>query len=168
MQYQTAAWLTTSITVPVFKSEVFIISNFASAAAYLTVFDQYKFDHIEVWIEPVNSSGSAIALVGQFASTVDLDDANTPAAIGDVIDHQSAVITNGECGHYHKWQPHMATAVYSGAFTSFANEAADWIDSASPNVQHYGIKSGNVSATSIPLIYSISVKARISFRQAGI
>jgi hypothetical protein len=35
--------------------------------------------------------------------------------------------------------PRIATAAYSGAFTSFANER-HWIDAASPSVQHYGAK----------------------------
>jgi hypothetical protein len=168
MSYTTSAWITTSVTVPVFKGESFVLTNLAASAAYLSVFDQYKFDEIEVWIEPVISQSSAIALVSNYATAVDVDDANTPAAFTDVNDHQSAVVSNGEAGHYHHWKPHVATAVYSGAFTSFANEPACWIDSASPNVQHYGLKFATNSATSTAIIYSLTVRARVSFRGPGI
>lgn len=168
MSYTTSAWATTSITVQVYKGESFILTNFAKASALQAVFDQYRFDEIEIWIEPVISQSSAIALVSNYATAVDLDDANTPAAFTDVNDHQSAIVSNGEAGHYHKWQPHMAVAVYSGAFTSFGNDEAGWIDIASPSVQHYGLKFATNSATSSAIIYSLTVKAKLSFRSPGL
>lgn len=168
MSLTTSAWITTSITVPVFRGQAFTVSGFAASSPYLTVFDQYKIDELEVWIEPVISQSSAIALVSNYSTAIDLDDANTPTAYDNVQDHQSAIISNGEAGHYHKWQPHVAIAAYSGAFTSFANIPAGWNDVASPNIQHYGLKYATNSATSIPIIYSLSVRARVSFRSAGL
>lgn len=168
MSYCTSAAITTSITVPVFAGFSFILTNFAKATPYTALFDQYRFDEIEVWFEPVISQSSSIALVSNYATAIDLDDANTPSAFIDVADHQSAIISNGETGHYHRWQPHMAVAAYSGVFTSFSNEVAGWIDVASPSVQHYGIKYATNSATSIPIIYSITVKAKVSFRSPGL
>lgn len=168
LSYVTSAWKTTSVTVPVFASEVFTVTSFAASAAYLALFDQYRIDEIEVWIEPIISQSSAVALTSNYTTAIDTDDSNVPASVSDVDDHQSAIITGGESGHYHRWKPHMATAVYSGAFTSFANEEADWIDSASPNVQHYGLKFCTHSATSTAMIYSLTVRAKISFRSPGL
>lgn len=61
----------------------------------------------------------------------------------------------------------MAVAVYSGAFTSFANAPSSWIDSGSPNVQHYGLKAA-VTATAAVQTYNLQVRARVSFRQPGL
>lgn len=168
MSYVTSAWKTTSTTVPTYASEAFIVNAFAAASAYLAVFDQYRIDEIEIWIEPIISQSSAIALVSNYCTAVDVDDSNVPVSFTDVVDHQSAIVTNGEGGHYHKFKPHMAVALYSGVFTSFGNEPSNWIDSASPSVQHYGLKFANTSATSTAMIYSLTVKAKVSFRNPGI
>lgn len=61
----------------------------------------------------------------------------------------------------------MAVAVYSGAFTSFSNAPAGWIDAASPGVQMYGIKTAMTTSTAI-IGYTINIKAIVSFRSPGI
>jgi len=155
----------TSISVPTFAAVAFTLAGFAQYAAYTTVFDQYKFDQIEVWIEPSGIGG--VTNAGTLTTCVDLDDAGTPTTIASVEAHQSALDSTGLAGHYHKWVPHVAVAVYSGTFTSYGNSEAQWIDVASPNVQHYGIKSAN-SQTSVLVAYNMSVRARVSFRQPGI
>ena len=38
--------------------------------------------------------------------------------------------------------PRISTAAYSGAFTSYTNTKAPWIDCNSPTVQHFGMKFG--------------------------
>lgn len=166
--YSKSTWITTNGISPTYASEVFTVNAFAGAAAYLACFDQYRFDEIEVWLEPSISQGAAIQIVSSYATAIDVDDSNVPTAFIDVADHQSAICSNGEGGHYHKFKPHMAVALYSGVFTSFGNEPADWIDSASGGVQHYGLKFATTTSTTTPIPYNLNVRARISFRNAGI
>lgn len=167
MSYVQGSTITASTSVPVFAGVLFQLSAFAQSAAYLSLFDQYKFDELEIWLEPQYSQSNVLTNVGTLVTAVDVDDASTPTAITDVIDHQSAVTSEGFAGHYHRWKPHMAIAVYSGAFTSFANADADWIDSGSPNVQHYGIKIALTPVTAA-VAYNLTVRARVSFRSAGL
>lgn len=157
-------FITSSATVPTFGAANFTLANLANSAIYTTCFDQYKFLEIEVWIEPSQGASSVPTNVGILATSVDLDDSNTPSSFPVVESAQNALVTSSMAGHYHKFQPHMAVAVYSGAFTSFANAPADWIDCASSSVQHYGIKGAISNTTSVSTwIYSARVK--IAFRQ---
>jgi hypothetical protein len=146
-------------------SAVFAVSTFGGSTAALGLFDQYRFDQVECWIDPLAPPGTT--LFGNVVTCVDLDDGAAVSTMAQVQDHPGALLATGGAGHYHKWKPHMAVAVYSGAFTSFANEVAGWIDSASPNVQHYGIKIATQNFTTA-VAYSLTTRAVISFRAPGI
>jgi len=150
-----------STTVPSFGGFQFSASQFSGLTTALTVFDQYCFRQIEVWIEPIAAQGSTV--FPNFVSAVDLDDANNPTTLGQVSNHQGAIETLGGNGHYHKFVPHIAVASYSGAFTSFTNDVASWIDSASPSVQHYGIKTG-LSSSPVSVTYNIIARAVVDLR----
>jgi hypothetical protein len=154
---------TTGVTTV--ASRAFAVSDFSGAVALLGVFDQYRIDQIECWLE--NQNPNANANTPELYSAVDLDDANAPAGLQAIQDHQGAIVSGGYAGHYHKWAPHVAVAVYSGAFTSFSNSPSAWIDSASPNVQHYGLKMAVVS-TGASQQFNLVARAVISFRAPAI
>jgi hypothetical protein len=157
----------TSTTLPSTIGTFFYLTGFAGSAAYLSLFDQYRIDLIECWLEPKQSLSTVEQNPGTLASAVDLDDAGTPSFFDDVARKQDAVLTTGQNAHYHRWKPHMAVAVYSGAFTSFANAPGGWIDSGSPAVQHYGLKAAS-TVTSAVYNYNLQVRARVSFKQPGL
>jgi hypothetical protein len=151
--------------LPAYYSKAFSLSDFLGATSLTSVFDQYRFDQIECWLEVSNPN--AVAQYPQVSSAVDLDDATTPTAIGQVFDHIGAVTGVGVGGHYHRFRPHMALATYSGAFTSYANIPAGWVDCASPNVQHYGFKAAAVSQGAA-INFQLTFRAVISFRAPSI
>jgi len=120
-----------------------------------------------VWVECPEVMSATVNSV-PFYTAVDLDDANNPTAVSQVAGKQGAVVSMTGTGHYHAWKPHMAVAVYSGAFTSFSNAPAGWIDSGSTGVQHYGLKAAVNGADGQVHGYYALVRAKISFRAAGI
>lgn len=126
-----------TVGVETYAAGITTISQFSAATALLAVFDQYKIEQVEQWLEFQNPN----AVVGfpEIISAVDLDDGNTSTA-SQIQDRQGAIVAAGPSGRYHKYKPHIAIATFSGTFTSYANEPAGWIDSGSPNVQHYGTK----------------------------
>lgn len=154
---------TSSSTVPIgyaFNLPLNALSGFAS---YTVLFDQYRIEQIEVWLEP-----SVVAsLQASLVTVVDVDDSNTPTSFGQVGDHQGALIGPSNMGRYHCWKPHMAVAAYSGAFTSYSNQVAGWIDCASPAVQHYGFKSW-CTLTNTAIAFNVTYRAVVSFRGPGI
>jgi len=115
------------------------IQQFSSFAA---VFDQYKIKTIEIWATPRGLGTSSTYLnSGRMYSVTDYDDANIPSNTAQMLQYQNVIAAPFGMGHYRKWTPHMALAAYSGAFTSYANVTAGWIDVASPSVQHFGFKA---------------------------
>jgi len=156
-------FLTTSMVAFTFAARAFQASD-VSTAGFLTLFDQYRIDQIEVWIEPRAAQGSTV--FSNISTRVDLDDVSTPTVIENVEHGPGALTTAGGNGHYHKWVPHMAMAAYSGVFTSFTNREPQWIDSASSGVQHFGIKMG-AFATAAVVNYDMSVRFTMSFRAPG-
>jgi hypothetical protein len=154
----------TSTTVPMYYGVSFSASNISSSNL-LSVFDQYRIDRIEVWFEPQAAQGSTqFSMLG---TCVDLDDASAPASMNVLSHHPLALVGSGGTGRYHAFEPHVAVAAYSGAFTSFSNEPPQWIDSASPNVAHYGFKVA-ADATLAAISYIMTVRFTMSFRAPGI
>jgi hypothetical protein len=164
--YLSVGGLATSTTVPVYGNNAFSLSQSPAAAAYTSLFDQYKIEQLEAWVEPLQDT-TAVACT-TFASCIDLDDANTPTSFGQVADHQGALVGTSITGRYHRWKPHVAIAAYSGAFTSFSNEPAPWIDVASPAVQHYGLKMASGGPDGVARAMTLTVRATISFRAPSI
>lgn len=164
---ETFTAFTTSTSLPSYWSSVFALSQFAGISPYTSLFDEYRFDQIEVWLEPSiimsPSAGSAMLY-----SAVDLDDANTPASGDDVALRQGVAISETGTGHYHKWKPFVATALYSGTFTSYGSIPAPWIDCASPSVQHFGLKVASPNADGIARLYRAEVRILVSFRGPAI
>jgi len=167
MSLSTFNAFSTSTTLVTVLGFPFTLTAFSESAAYLGLFDQYRIDYLEVWIEPRQSQSTVSANIGTMVSAVDVDDASTPTFYNTVEDHQSAIATNTNAGHYHAWVPHIALASYSGTFTSYANVPAIWLDSGSPNVQHYGLKVAT-SATAAVESFSMVVRARVSFKNPGL
>ncbi len=134
--------LTTSTTVPSTYSQYFALSQFNDVSSLTAIFDQYMIEAVEIWLIPRNSivSGNT-ANTGVMHTVVDYDDANTLASVGAAANYANVMVGSGVEGHYRRFVPHVAAAVYSGAFTSFSNVGRRWIDAASTTVQHYGFKA---------------------------
>ena len=164
LRYDTVNWMVISATVPVYASEYITIAKLDASSKYLTLFDQYRIEEVEVWLEPDDprDTGSSSPL----ATGVDIDDANVPTTFDQVADKQGSLVSSGLAARYHRWVPHVAVAVYSGAFTSFANSPPMWIDVGSPNVQHYGLKAASTALRAQSM--NLSVRAKVSFRGASI
>jgi hypothetical protein len=144
--------VTTSNTVPTFYSRAFTFNDVQQVTSFTSLFDQYKIDLLEIWFQPeVNLTSGAVSNPFWY-SVVDYDDATTPTGLNQLQQYTNVIETTFRDGHYMRFQPHVAVAAYSGAFTSFLNQKSTWIDSASPSVQHYGIKAGmNVTPSTINL-----------------
>jgi len=156
------AWLTASAVIEVDKEQSFQLSQLDNLTGFVDIFDQYRIVQIEAWIMPRTTITTTTGNMGQLWSVVDYDDANA-TTIAFLHEFQNALVAPGYCAHYRKWQPHVAIAAYSGAFTSFANEASPWIDCASPNVAHYALKAG-VTVTDAAYVWDMIARFTVEFR----
>jgi len=155
---------TTSTTVNVFSGASFALSSCQGYPSYIALFDQYKIDQIEVWIEPVSAEGTVA--FGPSYTCIDLDDPNTPTSIANVAAHQDAMIGNGGAGRYLRWKPHMAVA--GQTTTNLVNVPGTWIDSGYPGVLHFGLKAAYEATPAGAIVYSFFSRLTVSFRAPGL
>jgi len=149
--------LTTSNVAATFGVYTFTATNSISQfASWAAVFDQYLIREIEVWVTCAYSAAATTLNYGNenLYSVIDYDDGNALTTIAGVLAYENVIAAPMTNGHYRKWRPHIATAAYSGVFTSFKNEQSTWLDVASPGVQHYGLKL----AADITSINSLTIK----------
>jgi len=161
-----ASYLSTSTTVPVFNASTIVPSSFSLFSEYTGLFDQYRVDLAEAWLEPIAAQGSS--QFSTVATAIDLDDGNNPTSLAQVEAKQGSLTALGGAGHYHCWVPRIATAAYSGVFTSFANVGPMWLDSGSPSVQHYGFKVAFDPTPAAVIVYRLTFRIHCSFRAPGV
>lgn len=124
---------------------------------FSALFDQYKINKVKVKITPYSCSSILQTGVGAannqagaviIHSVIDYDDATqfgaNTAGIDQMRQYPSYRTNNFfQMGKPIKryFTPHIAQAAYgSGVFASYANVGPRWIDMASTDVQHYGLK----------------------------
>jgi hypothetical protein len=151
-----------SVTVPVFTGLAFVVNSLDQISHLTALFDQYRIVLVEVWLCPQNAQAT-VNFNGNLATVIDYDDDSALSTVASALDYVNVVSTNALFAHYRKFVPHVAVAAYSGAFTSFMNVTAPWIDAASPSVKHYGFKSA-LSASSNVLNYDLTYRLTTEWR----
>lgn len=168
-QYGTLPALVQVAGAPSFVSAYFALSGLDNSAGFGLVFDQYRIVAIEVSISPQATSQPMASGVTfpRLYTAIDYDDAATPTSIAYVREYDSCVESPPGSGIVRTFTPAMALAAYSGAFTSYANRSMQWIDVASPNVQHYGIKAacdGGQTGQTLLQQYDVDAVIFVEFR----
>jgi len=158
--------LTSNTSVPVFYSKSWTSADIVQFSSFASIFDQYRIDKVEVWCTPF---GAAVypnyGANTRFYSVVDYDDANSPSTVAALQEYTNCVTTRCTEGHYIKFRPHIAVALYGGSFTQFGNKVSDWIDCGSTSVSHYGVKLGIEPTTSAnDLRIDMFTRITVSFR----
>jgi len=158
---QNLAYFTTSTVSNTFAGTFFALSSMNDASEYAAVFDQYRIMAVEITIMP--STLTVAGLTGHLLSAIDYDDVATitPAANAQ---KSTVVISNLQDTIVRSFTPRTAIAAYSGAFTAYAvGQPHQWINTASPTVQHYGHKlTANPTASAIT--YDLYTRVWFQFR----
>lgn len=109
---------------------------------YTSLFDQYRIKKVDVLIQTKNPIGSGpfgyspVRIMG----TPDFDDSTPASTESDIQQYQNLQVWRPNTDKKFTIIPRIAKAAYSGAFTSYSNDPAGWLDVASPSVRHYGLK----------------------------
>lgn len=159
--------------VDTFRGYYVNLNACSNDTAYKNAFDQYKIWMVKTEFMPMCNSVVLGTLAqtnaGELVTAVDLDD-NT-STVGSVLrSYNNAKVSSPYKKHVHKYKPRIAIAAYSGTFTSYANQSS-WIDTASDQVQHYGVKAvltdstgGGLTATTEIAAYKVRHTLWILFR----
>jgi len=116
-------------------------------ASLANLFDQYKFDLVEIIIKPSNSgvdlhaAASPNQINPQVIAVLDFDDSTPLTSIAAARQYDNAVVFMGAEGVHIRIVPAVTPAVYSGgAFTGYGVTGPMWLDCNSNTVPHYGVK----------------------------
>jgi len=142
-----------------------------NVTAFQALFDQYRFVAVRVNIIPQQNAiglvtNSTTSLVDLY-SVMDYDNATALTAATQARVYESCMIQGPGESAMRVFQPRMALAAYSGAFTSYANTQPIWIDCASPGVLHYGMKFFIPQVTAAQTLlqsWEVNVEYFIQFR----
>jgi hypothetical protein len=160
-----------------------MLSDLPDYQDFTSLFDQYRIDSVELIFTPYCTQAASGAAVSSTASqsgiivhtAVDYDDATVPTAsdvgiqaLREYQNYQSHnLFSGGGKPLTYRWQPRIATAAYSGAFTSYRSEPFGWVDCGSTGVQGYGFKAvfESVSAGSaLGIMFKAEARVGLSFR----
>lgn len=139
------------------------LSSFGNATALSALFDAYRILQIVVRFYPAAtppSSGSE----GPFYTAIDYDDSST-TLLTSLLEYDTLMIVQPGVYFERVFQPRVADALYSGAFTSFGQRKSPWVDAASSGVLHYGLKYALPNGTVATNLWNTTVTAVFQFRQ---
>jgi hypothetical protein len=162
---------TQSATTVTNGAYVFQLSDLDQYNSFTNVFDQYRFDEVEVTFRPMFTANPLGALssviIPQLYTAIDYDDATNPGtSLSYLRQYNNCVVSMYETV-VRRFRPHFALGAYTGSFNGYENEQHKWIDSSSSNVQHYGIKlqieAGATGQTALQS-WLVNFRYKISFR----
>lgn len=120
-----------------------LLNNLPQFTEFTTLFDQYKITGVKAkFIFTRNNAdlGTAYELP-QLITVNDFDDGNTLTVRDDYCQYESFKVTRLDKPVTIFYKPKVATAIFNGAFTGYAQAGtAPWIDVATPGAQYYGLK----------------------------
>lgn len=131
------------------------LSGIPGYTEFTNLFDQYRIRKIVMKFVPRFNSfsfadyTSTSTEVPSWVSAIDLDDSTPPTDADELMQYATV--------KYHVWNrpftrviyPRTATAMYSGAFTSYGSTPSkQWIDCASTGVKYYGLKLATTTYSS--------------------
>jgi hypothetical protein len=147
-------------TLPATYQKSIMLSQLSGYADYVSAFDKYRI--LEVQAECIPNTGGLSATSSSVIDTViDYDD-DSALTSGAQYEYDSCYSVNSTSSFKRTFIPRAALAAYSGTFTSYAEaKPSQWIDCASPNVNHYGLKMVMGASTpvfALIIIYRVHVQ----------
>jgi hypothetical protein len=137
---------------------IFALSDVPTPTDFTSLFDQYRIAQVRVEFLPeVNAFGASTTAIQlpYVLTAIDYDD-GSPATTA-AIQQYGTCMTNSYTEYFERvLNPRAALAAYSGAFTSYAQSPpGQWMDSASPSIQYYGLKWATTPVTTVSGSYNL-------------
>jgi hypothetical protein len=142
-----------------------LTSNTAVSSTLTSLFDQYRFLAARFRIIPrQNLIAPVTSTYPPLYVVIDYDNATSPASRAAIQAYSNCSETQVYESIERVFCPHVALAAYTSTFSGYANAAKMWIDSGTPNVQHYGVKYW-IDTCPLPLpVWDVEVEYWVQFR----
>jgi len=160
----------------VFGAIAFQLSDLANSITFASLFDQYRFEKVRLYIRARTNAASVFntaspnAAVPRVFIVIDRDDNTAPTAVTDLMQYDTVATFTGHEDCVIDLVPNLTPAVFaSGAFSGYSSLPSNsaWIDIANTAVPMYGVKFGvtglTVSSTS-SWIWDITAEYVVSFK----
>jgi hypothetical protein len=151
-------------TFGVITTSLSLLPNFTEFTA---LYDAYRIVQIRATFYPI--SNNVLPSSSRFYTVIDYDDGTAFTTVGDAEQYDSCQTSSvdNNTAIQRVYNPRIAQAVYSGAFTSFAQSlVGTWIDTASSTVQHYGLKWALDASTGVTNVFRIEVDCVIQCKNS--
>lgn len=128
-----------------------------------STFDDYRIIQVELSFIPTSDNNFA----GPLITAIDYDTNSAPVSVNDLLQYRTAMKVEAGAACVRTFTPKVATALYSGAFTSYGLQAMQWIATDSPTVYHYGLRwaiPGITGQSSNTVMYQVFAKVFLQFR----
>ncbi len=144
-------------------SNYFALSSVPGYINLLEVFDQYRILQVVVNYYP-RTSFDNLSSTSQIYSAIDYEDANLPSGPQELEQYDTCLVACVGEPIQRTFVPRVSIAAYAtGIFTSYATVSNQWIDSSSPGVEHYGLKT-SVGPTAVPMTYDLKATLFVQMR----
>jgi len=157
----------TAAGIPTFGAVVTSLSLLPDFTEFTALYDAYRIVQIRVTFYPI--SNNVLPSAARLYSVIDYDDGVLLPTTGAAEEYDSCQVSSvdNSVAIQRVYNPRIAQAVYSGAFTSFAQSlTGTWIDTASSTVQYYGLKWALDPSTAITNVYRIEVDCVIQCKNS--
>lgn len=152
----------------------FSLQDVGQVATLTALFDQYRFDKVEIRLVPASSSVETFNVaspnnsVPSIYAVLDFDDSTALASLAAAQQYDNVQITRYGEGLSITVLPSNTPALYaSGGFSGYEVQRADWVDCANTAVGHYGVKGIITELTALSTstaVWYIYAKYYLSFR----
>lgn len=157
----------------------FKLNDLPGYSEYQSLYDQYKITGVQFKLIPlfnsVSTAGNAVAAV--LHSVVDIDDITAPLAsttgIDDLRQYQksyrtSNMISGRSITRFIRPNIMLPGYDYGTTLSKAMSKKSDWIDSANPDIAHYGFKfiveAYNYTAVASTLAYKVELKYYLTLK----
>jgi hypothetical protein len=166
------AFLTQSSVSAVFNTINFTLSGTVTDYSSLAVcFDQYRLKMVEFILNPrvtqLGLPATTPAMGGFLYTVIDYDDSTMPTLVTQALGYSTCIVTPYNMPVRRCFKPRIAVSAYNGSFTGYTNLADQWIDSASNNVAHFGVKVSLDTSPSTSLqVFDAIIRTDWEFRSS--
>jgi hypothetical protein len=152
--------LSSSTSADTLTSYAFKLNDLPEYASYTNIFDQYRIVKIELvflWTNLMAVSGATLNRSPPIYTAIDYDDNGTPSSIAVVLNYGNVRIHQQDKPFTVAFKPGVAEGLWNGtSFGSYGNRTSPWIDCASADVLHFGVKAALPSYNTISSLQVIA------------
>ncbi len=142
------------------------LQDFPNYSLWTGAFDEYKIVGCEFWVIPAQTESTGASYqAGRYVTSIDWDDAAPFSSYAAHCSDNTALVTGVLAGQYRRFVPRISNTVYNGAVASGYQTAdkPEWIDTATPAVNHYGVKCTS-TATTTAMNLVVEMRIKVLFR----